>query len=332
MAEEDIQGLLVMKPENVYYLSGLFSTSAALIILGDSQYLLTDSRYFLVAKGLEEIYTLVKVIKSLKQTILEIVKKLGLKKIAFEEYFVSYSVYEQLSRNIKLTQSNLLIEEMRLVKEDEEIERIKKASEITKKSMDQVEEMITPGITERKLASKMDCLMVGNGAHATSFPTIVASGANSAIPHHETTDKIIEQGDFVIIDAGADFEHYQSDMTRTFVAGKFSDKQKELKNIVAEAQRKAITKIKPGILLKDIDKAARDLITDNGYGDNFTHGLGHGIGIEVHEGPVINSSSEKKAVKGMVFSVEPAVYIEGYGGVRIEDTVLVNEDKAQVLT
>ena len=182
---------------------------------------------------------------------------------------------------------------------------------------------LRPGRTEREVARELEALMLDHGADAVSFETIVAAGPNSAIPHHRPTDAVLATGDFVKIDFGALVAGYHSDMTRTFVLGKAADWQQEIYQLVADAQRAGREALAPGVGLRDVDAAARDLIADAGYAEQFGHGLGHGVGLEIHEAPGIGATSAGTLLAGSVVTVEPGVYLPGRGGVRIEDTLVV---------
>jgi Xaa-Pro aminopeptidase len=332
MKKQGLVNLLVTKPENVYYLSGLYSTSAAIIITNKKSYFLTDCRYFLKAQELKNAFELIKVTKGLMKEIIETIKILKINEIAFEENFMNYADYKELKSNFKLIESGQLIECLRMIKDAGEIKYLKKAGLIIKKAMSEIKKAVKPGLTEKEIACKLDCLILKNGADGIAFPTIVASGQNSAIPHHETSEKVVSEGDFVLIDAGAVYNHYCSDMTRTFVAGKPSKKQREILETVKDAQRKALKAIRFGTKLRKLDNEARNLIEYSGYPDCFTHGLGHGIGLDIHEAPPVSKLSEGSVKAGMVFTIEPAIYIDDFGGVRIEDTVYVTKSGVQILT
>lgn len=332
MQKNNVKTLLITKSENIYYLSGLYSTSAALIIAEAERYILTDARYFLRAQELSNLYKPVKVTKGLMKEIIKIARSLKIKKMSFEENCVSCFDFKELNNSIKLKESGGLVEILRQVKDNDEIKNIKKAGKIIKKAMNDIKKEIVVGSTEKEIASKLNSLMFVHGADGIAFPTIVAAGSNAAVPHHETSNRKIKEGDIVLIDAGTSFNHYNSDMTRTFVAGKPSEKQREIINIVKEAQAKAIKAVSSGIKIKELDKKARNLIEYSGYGNCFTHGLGHSIGLEVHEAPSINKTTDALVKSGNVFTIEPAIYIEDFGGVRIEDTVLVTDEGVEVLT
>lgn len=261
-------------------------------------------------------------------------KDLGMKKLATDS--LSYDNYRCLAKNLgsrtRLRTRGNLVWELRRVKDEKEIELMKKAGELTSVGIKVAYEVIKPGMKEIEVAAEIEYAMRRKGSWGTAFETIVASGVRSAFPHGGCNDREIRNGDLVVVDVGATYEHYCSDITRTLVAGKPSEKQKKLYEIVREAQEKAFQTVKPKAKAKDIDAAARKVIADAGYGQNFVHGLGHGVGLDVHEQPVLSSQSKDTLEVGNVVTNEPGIYLVGFGGVRIEDTVLVQKRQAEKLT
>lgn len=225
-----------------------------------------------------------------------------------------------------------MIEKIRLFKDDEEIEEIQKAQDIADKVFSELLDFIKPGKTEREVHHYMLERMRAHGASGESFDAIIASGVRGALPHGVASDKVIEKGELLTLDFGCIYNMYCSDMTRTIAVGEISDKQREIYEVVLEAQKRALAAIKPGVRTADIDAIARDYITEKGYGENFGHGLGHGVGLEVHEAPRLSPKSDEVLEEGMVITDEPGIYIEGFGGVRIEDIILVTEDSHRVLS
>jgi len=224
------------------------------------------------------------------------------------------------------------IRELRKVKDEKEIELMCKAAELTSEGMRVAYETVTAGVREYEVAAEIEYAMRKLGSSGTAFETIVASGVCSAFPHGGCSDRIIRDGDLVVVDVGATYKFYRSDMTRTLVAGKPTEKQKKLYQIVKTAQETAFEAVKPNVKAKDVDAVARKIIADAGYGKYFVHSLGHGVGLEVHEPPTLSPESKEVLVAGNVVTVEPGVYLVGYGGVRIEDTVLVQKNGAEKLT
>jgi len=257
------------------------------------------------------------------------IKKLAIDTLNFESY---RSLAKKLRREAKLKTQNSLVWELRAVKDEKELELMRKAGELTSIGMKVAYEVIKPGIKEHEVAAEIEYAMRKEGSWGTAFDTIVASGARSAFPHGGCMDREIRKGDLVIVDIGASYQHYRSDMTRTLVAGKASEKQKKLYEIVKIAQEKAFQAIKPKAKAKEIDAIARKVITDAGYDEYFVHGLGHGVGLEVHELPTLSSESKDRLTVGNVVTDEPGIYFVGFGGFRIEDTVLVQKRKGEKFT
>lgn len=224
------------------------------------------------------------------------------------------------------------LRDLRMVKSEEEIECIRKAEAIGDKAFEAILDKIKPGITEKEVAAWLEFFMKQYGADGLSFDTIAASGIHSAMPHAVPTDKVLEEGDFLTMDFGCKVKGYCSDMTRTVVIGKASDKQKEIYNIVKQAQEAAIAAIRPGMMGKEVDAIARNIIKEAGYGECFGHSLGHSVGLEIHEQPNFSSREETIIEPGMVITVEPGIYVEDFGGVRIEDLVCITEDGCENLT
>ncbi|MEK6543304.1 MAG: aminopeptidase P family protein [Elusimicrobiota bacterium] len=225
------------------------------------------------------------------------------------------------------------IEPLRAVKDKEELAHLKKSCQITARSMAFIGKKLKSGMTEKAAAYQIEDFMRKQGAERTSFDLIVGSGPNSAIPHHRTAERKIQDGDAVVVDIGCVFNNYCSDMTRTFFVGKKPDELfSKVHKIVAESQKAGIKAVKHGLLGKDIDKVCRGHIEKEGYGKEFTHGTGHGVGLDIHESPWVRSVSENKLGAGMIITVEPGIYLDGRFGVRIEDTVLVTKTGAEVLT
>jgi len=273
----------------------------------------------------------------------EKIKHLKLKSIGFD--FLSayhYLTLRKALRETRLKPLNQLVQEFRMVKDPTELASIKKAAELTDSSVEAALDAIKLGITECEVAAEMEYAMRKSGSEGIAFDTIVASGARSAFPHGGCstehllaggcTDQKIRKGEFIVIDVGARHNNYRADLTRTFIVGKPSTKQKKIYEVVKEAQQKAFETMKAGVRTRDVDAVARKLIEKAGFGKYFVHGLGHGVGLEVHEAPTLNSVSKERLKAGNVVTDEPGIYIVNYGGVRIEDTVLVHKDHAEKLT
>lgn len=224
-----------------------------------------------------------------------------------------------------------VVEKLRLIKTESEIKILKEAADIADAAFKHILEFIRPGVTELEVSNELEFFMRKAGAISSSFDIIVASGYRSALPHGVASDKIIETGDFVTLDFGAYYKGYVSDITRTVAVGKPDDKLKEIYGIVLEAQLRGLAGIKPGMTGKEADALTRNFIAQKGYGENFGHSTGHGIGLEVHEGPALSIKSDTVLEPGMVVTVEPGIYIPGLGGVRIEDDTLITKDHNETL-
>ena len=322
------EAVFVTSYPNIFYYSGFESEDGALIITKDSSILLTDSRYTIQAKlqspsyEVYDISNTESIIKSLKQEIL-----------CIEEEFVTVKEFSKLqSYGKKLKPFSKAIKKPRRVKDSEEILRISKAEELGDVAFSYVLNLIKPGKSEKEIAIELEFFIKKNGAEKLSFDTICASGVRSAMPHGVASDKIIENGDFLTLDFGCVLDGYCSDMTRTVVIGKASQRHKEIYEIVLKAQESALGIIKAGVSGKEADAAARKVINSYGYKDNFGHGTGHSVGVEIHELPSLSPKSEDILEAGNVVSVEPGIYIEGFGGVRIEDLVQISDENTLNLT
>ncbi|MDK2870349.1 MAG: Xaa-Pro dipeptidase [Pyrococcus sp.] len=330
MDENSIDRVFIAKPVNVYYFSGTSPLGGGYIIVdGDEATLYVPELEYEMAK--EESKLPVVKFKKFDEIydFLKNTKTLGI------EGTLSYSLVENFKEKAGIKEfKNIddVIKDLRIIKTKEEIEIIEKACEIADKAVIAAIEEITEGKREREVAAKVEYLMKMNGAEKPAFDTIIASGHRSALPHGVASDKRIEKGDLVVIDLGALYNHYNSDITRTIVVGSPNEKQREIYEVVLEAQKRAVKAAKPGMTAKELDSIAREIIKEYGYGDYFIHSLGHGVGLEIHEWPRISQYDETVLKEGMVITIEPGIYIPKLGGVRIEDTVLITENGAKRLT
>ncbi|HEY3332115.1 MAG TPA: aminopeptidase P family protein [Capsulimonadaceae bacterium] len=335
-----IDGLLVSDIVNVGYVSGFTGSSAVALIMPDKAYLITDSRYTIRARA--ECPHFEVVISQLSaSTIDELVRVLGSYKPSSRIGFETSVSYAQLKawkskapNSLRWRPANGIVERLRAVKDAGEIDAIRRAVAIAEQAFDDVAGHLLAGTTEREYALELDTAMRRRGADRVSFDTIVASGENGANPHYTPADRAFESGDLVTIDWGAEINGYCSDLTRTvLIPGKAAtESQIKVHDIVLKAKELATAAIAPGLTGKAIDAIARDYIASHGYGDNFGHSLGHALGRVVHDGPALSSRSDVVLTSGMVVTVEPGIYIEGWGGVRIEEDVLVTATGAEVLS
>lgn len=336
-----IDALLVNSAANISYLTNYISRDSYLLISKKQNVYWTDGRYTQEAKGrlnknfaIEEIG--INNYKSFVDSIYETCLRLNIKKIGFEEKHLSYSQYNSLKKSIKKPLSLIAvkdaIEEIRQIKRRDEINKLKQAVNITIKAFNYIEKFIVPGKKEVEIAGQLENYVRHNGATGTSFDIIVASGPNTSFPHHLTSQRKIMKNEPVLIDLGVSYYGYKSDLTRVYSSGKMSFLMEKIYRVVVNAQGKAIKEIKPSVKIKNIDTIARQYITNEGFGGFFNHGLGHGIGLEVHELPHISPKQNTELKQGMVFTVEPGIYLPGKFGVRIEDMVLVTKKGVEILS
>ncbi len=319
------------------YFTGMKSSAGVVLVFRECAYLIIDFRYIEKArntvKSCEVIEQLV-----LTEQIRELMKKHNAKAIAVEASDMTLSrmaLFESKLPDFEFIKTNELsdnINEMRVIKTADEIEKIKAAQSIAEKAFEDVLDFIKPGVSERDIAMFLDDRMLRDGAEAISFDTIALCGKNTSMPHGVPLNCPVQDGDFVLMDFGAVYDGYHSDMTRTVCVGKPSEKMEQIYNIVLDAQFNALNTVKAGILCGDLDKSARDIISNAGYGDFFGHSLGHGVGMEIHEAPTASSKSNTILQENMVVTVEPGIYISGEFGVRIEDFVVVTENGCENLT
>ncbi len=329
-----VEGVLITSPENVRYLCGFTGSEGSILLSRESGFFLTDGRYY--AQAEKEVQNLTVII--FKQKIKELtslVKRLQIKELAFESNHITVSFFSSLEENlhhVRLLPCSDKIQVLRAVKDEEEISMLKEAAAVAAEILQSKLELIQPGVSEIEIAAAIEYAMKQNNTSGPAFRTIVASGSRSALPHGVASDKIINKGDFVTVDYGVLYKGYCSDETCTFVVGKPDSRQKKIYRTVKDAHDYAIEALSHGKLLKQVDAAARDHITMEGFGKYFSHGTGHGIGLNVHEPPAVSARSKDKTLKGMVLTIEPGIYIPDWGGVRIEDTVLVTETGCEVIT
>ena len=335
LKRKKLDAIFISNPANVSYLSGFKSGDSFLLIAKDKGALfITDFRYLQQARKEIRGFEILCLKQPIINKIPQIIKKYRLKRVGFESAHLSYKYVKMLNAKTaqRLIPIDGLIEKFRIIKNMAEIKIIKKSAKIAKKALKKTISHIRAGMSELEAAAYLEWRMRKEGAEKIAFPLIVASGANSAMPHAVLSKRRIKKQEPIVIDCGCVFEGYNSDLTRTIFLGRISAQLRSIYNTVKEAQEKAISLIRPGVKISAIDKAARDYIRKKGLGKYFGHTTGHGIGREIHEAPAISGKNPKVLKKGMVFTVEPGVYIPGLGGVRIEDMVLVTNKSCEVLT
>ena len=333
MHEEKIDAYVVIRPENGRYLSGFTGGEVTLYITAEKAILLTDFRYIEQAKGEAPEFEIIKTGQDHFESLAEIGKQV--QRVGFEGDFVTYENFGKLKNGFpqaELLSLPNLVSHLRSVKDQMEIETIRQAVKIADAAFVKVLKSIQIGQTEAEIGLDLEHYMRRAGASRGSFEFIVASGVRSALPHGTATSKKIHLGEFLTMDFGAVYQGYCSDITRTVFLGQPKDKHQEVYEVVLAAQRAGIAAVAPGRTGKEVDAVARKIIADAGYSDYFGHGLGHSVGLTIHEGPNLNMREERVLEPGMVITVEPGIYIPDWGGVRIEDIVLVTENGCEVLT
>ncbi len=322
------------KPSLMYY-TGFTGTFATLVISKGGEWLITDSRYTEQAlKQTKMNIVEYKAQKSFFEFLSDFIKDRGCKKIGIEKERISLKTFDLIfkGKDMETVGIDEVIKRHRMVKNGFELEKIRKAIEIAQKAFLDMLNFIKPGRREREISAYLEYRMKSLGAEGPSFDTIIASGYRSAMPHGVASDKTIEMGDLIVVDFGSIYEGYVSDITRMVSVGEPTEKMREIHSIVLEAQRRAIAGAKPGMSGSEIDALSRKYIEEAGFGGKFGHGLGHGIGLEIHEAPRVSRLGSDAITKGMVFTIEPGIYLEGSFGVRIEDDVLMKDDGVEVLT
>lgn len=333
MDDQGLDGIIINNLKNVYYLTGFWGSNGTVFISRDRQVLVTDSRYIVAAKqevtGFE-----IRADRDELGLISGLVKDAGLKRIGFEdEISVAYfKRMEGLFAGLELVPVTNFVQELRMFKDADEIAVIRKACSISDQAFADALDFIKPGKTEIEIANFLDFRMRELGAAGLSFDTILASGVNSSKPHAHPMHKPVELGEAITMDFGCLYDHYVSDMTRTIYLGHVSDEEQEIYNTVLKANQALIDQAKDGLGFREFDKIPRDIIIEAGYGDYFTHGIGHGIGLDIHEDPYFSQTSKEVIKAGMVLTDEPGIYLDEKYGVRIEDDILITETGCELLT
>ena len=333
MEADGLSAFLVSRREDVRYLTGFTGSAGSLLVASGTPCLITDFRYKLQArietKGIKLLIQQKDFISALKDA----ADDLSVDTVWFDESSLSVESLKKMKKmGLSIRGHRDLVRELRQCKDGHELESIRKAVWRAEESFRELKKFVQPKATEQELGLKLEYLMKEKGARKAAFDTIVASGGNGAMPHASVTNRRIKKGDLVTFDFGAEADGYFSDITRTLCLGRPTARQREIYALVLQAQAKAIQSVRTGVTCKSVDDAARETIRAAGHGGNFGHGTGHGIGLMVHEGPSLSPLSKDRVEQDMVFTIEPGVYIPGWGGVRIEDMVLVTTKGASVLT
>jgi Xaa-Pro aminopeptidase len=334
LEDQGLEAVVINKLENVTYFSGFSGTDGILLITKASAKLITDFRYIEQATEEASLFEIIEHHQSILNKVSEEIKLEPIAKIGFEGDSFTYNEFSILAQQLNTFKLKAVgLDQLRVVKDDVEIEEIKKAVAISDAAFDYILTIIKPGISEIVVATELETCMRRLGSLKPAFDTIVASGIRGSLPHGLATDKIIVEGELVTMDFGAVYNGYHSDITRTICVGMASDKQREIYSTVLEAQLIGVQTVKAGKSGKEIDATARQVIMDAGYGNFFGHGLGHGVGLAIHELPRLSPSSTcDKLEENMIVTVEPGIYLPDFGGVRIEDTVVVTNTGCNILT
>lgn len=334
LSERGIEAFLISRPVNFRYLSG-FDGEGFLLITRNRAYLFTDFRYAEQAREHVPGFDLVQVRGELSGWLPQFISDLGIRQLGLEGDDLSLNTYRKLAEKVlslnpppELIPTGGIVESLRAVKDKEEIEKIGRAASLAEAALRWANEFLRPGMEERKIAWELEKFLRENGSEELPFEIIVASGPNSALPHARPTSRLLLEGEPVVIDLGARVQGYCSDFTRTFFLGKPPREFERIFRLVQEAQTVALEEIRSGMTGEEADGLARKVIEKAGYGEAFGHGLGHGVGLEVHEAPRLGPGSADMLQEGMVFTLEPGIYLGGRGGVRLEDMVVLKGEKA----
>lgn len=326
-----LDAILITNPYNMRYVSRFRGGEGILLITAKSRILITDSRYTEAAK--QESDFRVEECNHLRKTtdiLRDMFEQENLRMIGYEDMSMLCSTFRQYQEALSMVKEwipiGTAVTELRQIKTPEEIGYLRQAEAIGDAAFTKILDIMKPGMTELEVQAELEYQMMKCGASGTSFDTIVASGVNSSMPHAIPSEKRIEAGDFVTMDFGCRYKGYCSDMTRTIVVGRASDKQKEIYQLVWRANHTVETLLHAGMVCREVDRIARDMIADGGYGECFGHGLGHSVGLEIHESPACNMRDNTVLKPNMIMTVEPGIYLPGFGGVRIEDMVVITEN------
>ncbi len=333
LAKQELDGILITRLSNVRYICGFTGSAGSCLITPKGNYFITDGRYMEQSK--EEVKGFECVIDY--GTHIEIAQKNNLipggLKLALESDFLSLSLYNQVTElfpNTKWESTKMILENLAAVKDESELEALRTAVEITDKVFEEVLQFFKIGISEKDIALEL-AMRYRKYGDGEAFSSIVASGPNSALPHAQPGERKLKKGDFVVVDAAAKYAGYHADMTRTVLIGEATEKHQKIYDLVKKSQQAGIDAAKAGVTCKAVDDATRDVIADAGYGDNYIHSTGHGIGLEIHTYPRLSQQSEEILKENNVVTIEPGVYLTGWGGVRIEDDIVVKKVGNEVL-
>ncbi|QHE52923.1 Xaa-Pro peptidase family protein [Pontibacillus sp. HMF3514] len=328
LKDQDLDALLITNGKNRRYMTEFTGTAGVVLITQEDALFITDFRYMEQANEEAKGFDIVQHTTPIHEEVASQAKRLGVKRLGFEKQDVTFGLYETYNQVVEaeLVPTSGIVEKLRLIKNDDEIKILKEATEIADAAFDHILSYIKPGVKEIDVSNELEFFMRKQGATSSSFDIIVASGYRAALPHGVASDKTIQSGELVTLDFGALYKGYCSDITRTVAVGEISDELREIYDTVLAAQERGMKGLKAGITAKEADDLTRDYIKEKGYGEYFGHSTGHGIGLDVHEGPALSFRSQQTLESGMVVTVEPGIYVPNVGGCRIEDDTVVTEN------
>ncbi|MEB3101459.1 M24 family metallopeptidase [Ferviditalea candida] len=335
MAKIGLEALLITNVYNRRYMTGFTGTAGYALITQEKAVLYTDFRYRTQAPLQAKYYEVIEHLPNLTDSIKMTLNELQLARLGFEQDHLRFGTYQEYAKKlagIELVPTSNLVETLRLEKDDSELQVLREAAELADRTFSHILKVLRPGLAEKDIALEIEIFLRRNGADSSSFDTIVASGERSALPHGVAGERKLGSNEFVKLDFGAYYKGYCSDITRTVLLGKPSDKHRQIYDIVLEAQLNVLEHLKPGMIGREADALARGVIAKYGYGDHFGHGTGHGLGLEIHEAPRLSVNSDTVLKPGMVVTVEPGIYLPGFGGVRIEDDVVITHNGIEIIT
>jgi Xaa-Pro aminopeptidase len=334
LAPQQLDATLIAKPENRRHLTGFTGSAGTVLVTARDAMLLVDFRYVEQAAAEAPDCEVIRVPRQATDTIADLVRSKELRRVGFEQDGLTYKEYDQLATALRPAMLIPVdgIDRLRWIKDLDEQARMREAVAIADAGFAHIQRFLRPGVREREVALELEFFMRREGAEKEAFETIVASGVRSSLPHGRASDKTLEPGEFVTLDFGAVVRGYHSDCTRTVALRYVSPRHSEIYDLVLTAQRAALAGLRPGLGGKDADALARQVIVEAGHGEDFGHSLGHGVGLAIHEGPLLSPREDAILEAGMTVTVEPGVYLPGWGGVRIEDLVVITPNGCDVLT
>lgn len=334
LAKLELDGLLITGAQNRRYVTGFTGTAGVVLISQEDARFITDFRYVQQAKQQAIGFQVITFSDCMYEELNKQIREMGIERLGYEEEHVTCAVFRKMQEKLKtpLVPTTKLVEKLREIKNDQEIKLLKEAAYIADKAFNHITNVIKPGLSELEIADELEFFMRREGAESSSFQMIIASGERSALPHGVASKKLIESGDMLKLDFGALYNGYRSDITRTVAVGEPNKELKKVYSIVQGALEHCVKHLKPNMSCKEADALARNYIEESGYGPNFGHGTGHGIGLDIHEEPFLSRKSESVLKEGMVVTIEPGIYLPDIGGVRIEDDVLILSDGVERIT